>query len=165
MGQYGDFERKTVASVMFWGCVCFNGVGTLTSVDGNINTDKYIETLDQNLWPVIARNFGNDPWIFQEDNAPCHVSKAANKWKKDNDIETLSWPAQSPDLNIIENVWKKIKQAVEKSLSKIINKDDLKRVVFEEWAIMSPEYKQSLYESIPARIYAVRKAKGYISKF
>ena len=43
-------------------------------------------------------------------------------------------------------------------LSKIINKDDLKTVVFEE-------YKQSLYESLPARIYAVRKAKGYILKF
>ena len=39
--------RKNGASVMFWGCVCFNGVGTLTSVDGNINTDKYIKNLHQ----------------------------------------------------------------------------------------------------------------------
>ena len=38
-------------------------------------------------------------------------------------------------------------QAVENFLLKFINKDDLKRVVFEEYAIMSPEYKQSLYES------------------
>ncbi|MES9884546.1 MAG: hypothetical protein ABW185_27185, partial [Sedimenticola sp.] len=77
MGQYGDSERKNVACVMFWGCDFFNGVGTLTSVDGNIHTFTYIETVDQNVWPVIDRNFGNKPWIFQEDNAPCHVSKAA----------------------------------------------------------------------------------------
>ena len=56
-------------------------------------------------------------------------------------------------------------QAVEFFLLKFINKDDLKRVVFEEYVIMSPEYKQCLYESIPARIYAVRKSKGYILKF
>ena len=50
--------------------------------------------------------------------------------------ETLSWPAQRPDLNFIENVRKKIMQAVEFFLSKIINKDDLKRVVLEEYAII-----------------------------
>ena len=56
-------------------------------------------------------------------------------------------------------------QAVDFFLLKFINKDNLKRVVFEEYVIMSPEYKQCLYESIPARIYAVRKSKGYILKF
>ena len=69
---------------MFWGCVCFNGVVTLTSVDGNINTNKYIETLDQNLWPVIAINFLNNPRIFQEDNAPSTCLKQPINGKKDN---------------------------------------------------------------------------------
>ena len=68
---------------MFWGCVCFNDVVTLTSVDGNINTNKYIETLNQNLWPVIARFFLNKPWIFQEDNAPPTCLKQPINGKKD----------------------------------------------------------------------------------
>jgi hypothetical protein len=31
-------------------------------------------------------------WIFQEDNAPCHISVRANQWKEENNINTLPWP-------------------------------------------------------------------------
>jgi hypothetical protein len=61
-----------------------------------IFTEKYISVLDDNLWPVIARHFSNQRWIFQEDNAPGHVSIRTNQWKEENDIHTLPWPAQSP---------------------------------------------------------------------
>ena len=50
---------------------------------------KYIETLDNHLWPVVAKHFGNSAWIFQEDNAPCHVSRQCNA---DNNIPILPWP-------------------------------------------------------------------------
>jgi transposase len=43
----------------------------------------------------------------------CHVSRRTNQWKTENDIPTLEWPPQSPDLNIIENVWKVIKTKVQ----------------------------------------------------
>lgn len=78
--QYSTyFEQKFETSVMFWGCVCYKGVGTLTAVDWNMNTNKYIEILDTQLLP----------WIFQEAYAPCHFSKVVNKWETDNNIETL----------------------------------------------------------------------------
>ncbi len=41
-------------SLMVWACITWNGVGTLTVVNGNINVQKYIDTLDSELWPVIA---------------------------------------------------------------------------------------------------------------
>ena len=104
LGQLDDFETTCRASVMFWGCITYYGVGTLVAIDGNMNTDKYISVLDDNLWPVVVRHFSDRPWIFQEDNAPCHVSLRANQWKDENGIRTLLWPPQSPDLNIIENV-------------------------------------------------------------
>jgi hypothetical protein len=34
---------------MFWGCITYYGVGTLVAIDGNMNTDKYISVLDDNL--------------------------------------------------------------------------------------------------------------------
>lgn len=39
-----------------------------------ICSEKYINTLDEFLCPVVAKQFGNSPFIFQDDNAPCHAS-------------------------------------------------------------------------------------------
>ena len=94
---------------MFWGCITYNGVGTIIPINGNMNSVKYIETLDNHLWSVVAKNFGNSAWIFQEDNAPCCLSRQCNAWKADNNIPILSCPAQSPDIDVIENVWKVLK--------------------------------------------------------
>ena len=52
-------ERKI--SLMIWGCICYDGVGTLTAVEGNINSAKYIDILDKNLWPVVV-------WYFDGKN-------------------------------------------------------------------------------------------------
>jgi hypothetical protein len=77
--------------------------GFLTEIEGNMNTTKYLETLGDNVWPVIAKIFLNGGYIFQDDNASCHASRRAVQWKRENELNCLNWPSQSPDLNIIEN--------------------------------------------------------------
>ena len=57
LGEHADTNPNVRASVMFWGCITYDGVGTLAVVDGNINSQKYIDILDTNLWPVIAKVF------------------------------------------------------------------------------------------------------------
>ena len=64
---------------------------------------------------------------------PCHVSRRTNQWKTENDIPTLEWLPQSPDLNIIENVWTVIKTKVQRRIGDIRNAEDLKTVVAEIW--------------------------------
>jgi hypothetical protein len=59
-------------SLMIWSCITFNGVGTLKTVNGNINAAKYIEILEDNLWPIIVRHYTEENYIFQDDNAPVH---------------------------------------------------------------------------------------------
>ena len=44
------------AGSMIWVYINYEGVGTLTVVDGNINAKKYIEVIDNLVWPVIARH-------------------------------------------------------------------------------------------------------------
>jgi hypothetical protein len=37
------------------GCICNNGVGTITDVEGNINSDKCVDIPDNNLLPVVLK--------------------------------------------------------------------------------------------------------------
>lgn len=60
---------------MIWGCITFNGVGTICRVYGNINSAKYIDILENNLWPVVARHFADGDYLFMDDNAPVHRSQ------------------------------------------------------------------------------------------
>jgi hypothetical protein len=60
------------------GCVTFNGVGTITVVDGNANAQRYIDIIDEHLWPVVARHYPRNDYIFQDDNAPIHRAHAVH---------------------------------------------------------------------------------------
>jgi hypothetical protein len=38
LGQYGDQDRPSAVSVLFWGCITYKGVGKLVPVEGNMNS-------------------------------------------------------------------------------------------------------------------------------
>ena len=58
----------------------------------------------------MQKAFPNDGGIFQQDLAPRHCSKKVKKYFIDNNIMVLDWPGNSPDLNLIENLWALIKR-------------------------------------------------------
>jgi hypothetical protein len=164
-GCYQGRNSKTKFSIMFWGCISYYGVGTLTPVVGNLNSEKYINILDDYLLPVIAQPFPTSPYIFQEDNVPCHESRRTNQWKTKNDISTLEWSPQSPDLNIIENVWKVIKKKFQRRIVDIRNAEDLKTVVAEIWTSLQLHYIRSVYDYLPRRLRVVLRARDNITKY
>ena len=158
-------QHKPCYEVMIWGCVTWEGVGTITAVNGNINAEKYQEILDDNLWPVIVRHFPAENYIFQQDNAPVHRARTTQEFLHRNNVTTMSWPAQSPDLNIIKNLWLLLKRKLQTRVGRIESKDDLFREIQDIWTGITVDYVRSLYRSIPRRLLNVIKLKGHLTKY
>ena len=78
----------------------YDGVGPLTIVNGSVTGSKYRRILQKHFLPLVAeRQRRRKATILQDDNAPVHRTSVVTSWKNNHCLESLEWPAQSPDLN------------------------------------------------------------------
>ena len=82
------------------------------------------------------------------------------RWFKEHKVDVLAWPAKSPDLKIIENVWGPLVRAVYPNGKQYHNHNDLIWAIGTAWFAFSETYLQKLYRSIPRRLYKVLESKG-----
>ena len=59
--------------------------------------------------------------IFQQDNTSCHVSKTTQAFLQtavtQHAFTTMEWLVNSPDMNLIENLWAHLKRELRKRYS------------------------------------------------
>jgi len=110
-GSWGrSFVKKKVKHsggfIMVWGCLTSSGLGQLVCINGNINRDLYTSILNDDLLNSLKDlDINKKDIYFQQDNDPKHTACCTQDWFSKKKVDVLSWPPNSPDMNIIEHVW------------------------------------------------------------
>ncbi len=119
------------ASLMVWGCMSACGMGSLHIWKGTINAERYIQVLEQHMLPSRRRLFQGRPCLFKHDNARPHTASITTSWLRRRRIRVLKWPACSPDLSPIENIWRIIKRKMRQRRPKTV--EQLEACIRQEW--------------------------------
>lgn len=166
------FDRKIMSrrikgggSVMVWAGICASLKTELAFIDGRMTAVSYQAMLHDYLLPFITLS-EDENIIFQQDNAPIHVAATTKQWFQDFGIQLLEWPAVSPDLNPIENVWGILtKKLYDQEKPEIKNVNELKQRLRSTWAEISTDTLKELIDSMPKRLIEVIKNKGNWTKY
>jgi transposase len=153
-------------SIIAWGCITAKGTGRLVRIDGIMTADKYITILEDGLLGTMEdRDLSTSTSLFMHNNDPKHTARRTKEWLQRNKIRVMDWPAQSPDMNPIENLWNIVDQKLRKRPVKPTNVEELWTMVKEEWASIDKEVVRKLYLSMTSRIDALKKAKGGYTRY
>ncbi|KAI2660861.1 Transposable element Tc1 transposase [Labeo rohita] len=107
---------KFPQSVMIWGAMSSAGVGPLCFLKTKVTAPVYQEILGHVMLPSADQLFKNADFI-----------KSTKSWLNDHGVGVLDWPANSPDLHPLENLWGIVKRKMRNNRPK--NADELKATV------------------------------------
>lgn len=154
-------------SIMVWGCVLSDGFILLQRMIGRQRSSDYCQLLETKVQPFLQTKLNGKLYTFQQDNCSIHVSKESLAKLKQLFPNVMKWPSRSPDLNIMENVWKMLSDIVyaDKQYS---DSDSLWKSVLEAAEVIMTSQKDkisNLFNSMPRRCLKVVMNKGNIINY
>jgi hypothetical protein len=142
-------------------CFCARGPGLIDIYEGKLDGKALCNRLHQTLLQTAKISFdveNAEEWWFQHDGSPPFSSHECKTWLHNHGIKVIDFPAHSPDLNPIENIWPVVGKLIDEmhpttplAVAEAF-KDCWQRIPLEIWN----DYAQSM----PARCQAVIDANG-----
>ncbi|GFV90176.1 transposable element Tcb1 transposase [Trichonephila clavipes] len=138
-------DRYPTCSIMVWAGIMINGRTRLNVVaNGTMTGQRYIDEVLL-LHVRLFRGAAGDKFVFMDDIAvqDCPDSEG---------IQRLIWPACSPDLNPIENIWDALGRQVAGRNYPPTNKNTLIRALTEEWGKLPQQLLDNVVQSMVRRV-------------
>ncbi|KAJ6253277.1 transposable element tc1 transposase [Anaeramoeba flamelloides] len=145
---------------MFFGGIAYDWISTLIKCPKRVNAESYRKCLVSKcgLFTGMDNLHGKKNWLLMQDGAPAHTAKTTITYleKKCNILQ--NWPANSPDLNPIENLWDIMSTRLNEIDIKTVK--NLEKVVREVWKNIDWLMIENLINSMERRLKLVVQLKG-----
>lgn len=151
-------------SVMVLSCFSVKVLSPFAFVTTTINGPWYFKVLEQQLLPFLATHHDGNA-VFMQDGASPHRANVTKNWLLSRNINVLDWPARSPDLNPIENLWRMLARLVYKGGNQFSTWEELRGRIAEVWDEVEMEALKNFAKSFPDRIGEVLTKNGRQTKY
>lgn len=154
------FDR---GGLLVWGAISYFGQAPLVYIDGKLDKKGYNELVRYYLVPFMKQLGGVESFYVAQDNDPKH--SANREAMKEMGIRLLPWPSHSPDMNIIEHCWSRVKSRLRESAELISTYSHLTEVLTKYWGELEIEYIRKLYDSYQDRLDEVIANGGWHTSY
>ena len=159
-----EHDRYGGGSVMVWGGISYHTRTPLHHVVGHLNGVGYRNGI---IGPLVlpALNAVGPGAVFQHDNAPAHRARVVTNYLQQQQVNTMVWPALSPDLNPIEHMWGVIGRRTRANHPPQVNLQGLINILQIEWRAIPQATIRNLIDSMRRRCQACIAAHGGHTRF
>lgn len=163
-----DIEKSGRKGVMVWGAFCGTMKSELVFVPNKVTLDSATYTeyiLDPCLIPFWHQACEAYGWVMVvEDGAPGH-QKFAKLCREKNGVDSMPWPAQSPDINLIERLWADMETELGETWGRIDNLELMKEALKAVWDSITESRLEELIRSMPDRLQAIIDVEGAATRY
>lgn len=157
--KYTLKTEQLKGKVSLWGCICAGGLGHAELYVDTLDARRYQSILALNLVSSSRQFWPKGQWYYQQDNWSVHTAGTSQVWFHNHGIDLIDWPAWSPDLNPIENLWSDLKRRVYAHHAKTM--EELEYWIGIEWQATDLNFISHICKTMPHRLQLLLNNNGH----